>query len=103
MKRLLICFTCKNKIEVKRRKRLKFGDHALAGFKLLETNLNEIFFNYTEFLERNNLLPENQHGFRAKRSTMTAHTNMQNDWTKNSEEGEKTRILIWTIHHMDGT
>ena len=51
----------------------------------------------TEFIEKNNLLPKNQHGFRARRSTMTAHTNMQSDWTKNTEAGEKTGILIWDL------
>ena len=48
----------------------------------------------TEFLE-NNLLPKSQHGFRAKHSTMTAHSNMQKDWIKNSENGLKTGLLIW--------
>ena len=30
----------------------------------------------------NKLLPENQHGFRQKRSTMTALTSMQKEWVK---------------------
>ena len=30
-------------------------------------------------------------------TTMTAHTNMQADWTKNTENGEKTGILIWDL------
>ena len=41
---------------------------------------------FTRFLETNKLLPENQHGFRAKRSTVTALTAMQKEWTKNSED-----------------
>ena len=30
----------------------------------------------TKYLEENKMLPENQHGFRAKRSTMTAWANI---------------------------
>ena len=30
----------------------------------------------TDFIESNNLLPKNQHGFRKMRSTMTAHANI---------------------------
>ena len=37
----------------------------------------------TQFIEANSLLPKGQHGFRAKHSTMTAHVNMQKDWTNN--------------------
>ena len=31
----------------------------------------------TEYMEKNDLLPENQHGFREHRSTMSAHVNVQ--------------------------
>ena len=51
----------------------------------------------TKYLEENNLLPENQHGFRKSRSTMTAHANMQQDWVKNKEEGLKTGLLVWDL------
>jgi hypothetical protein len=51
----------------------------------------------TNHMEKNNLLPNNQHGFRAKRSTMTALTSMQKDWVKNSEEGLITGVLIWDL------
>ena len=51
----------------------------------------------TEFLEKNNLLPKSQHGFRANHSTMTAHSNMQKDWINNSENGLKTGLLIWDL------
>ena len=34
---------------------------------------------------------------RAKHSTMTAHANMKKDWTKNTEEGLMTGILIWDL------
>ena len=51
----------------------------------------------TKFIEENELLPESQHGFRSKRSTMTAHSHMQKDWIVNKEEGLKTGILIWDL------
>ena len=51
----------------------------------------------TNFIEENNILPKNQHGFRKLRSTMTAHANMQQDWIQNKEEGNKTGILIWDL------
>ena len=34
----------------------------------------------TKCIEDNNLLPKSQHGFRKMRSTMTAHSNMQQQW-----------------------
>ena len=46
----------------------------------------------TEFIEKNPLLLENQHGFRARRSTMTAHTNMQSDWIKKYGRRCKNRL-----------
>ena len=49
----------------------------------------------TDFIEDNGLLPESQHGFCRKRSTMTAHSHMQKDWIINKEAGQKTGILIW--------
>ena len=51
----------------------------------------------TRFMEVNGLLPQNQHGFRARRSTMTALTAMQKEWIKNSEDGLVTGILIWDL------
>ena len=52
---------------------------------------------FTKFLESNNLLPENQHGFRANHSTVTALTAMQSEWIRNTEEGLVTGILIWDL------
>ena len=52
---------------------------------------------FTRFLETHNLLPENQHGFRQKRSTMTALTSMQKEWVHNTEEGLITGILVWDL------
>ena len=37
-------------------------------------------------MEDNKLLPESQHGFRAKRSMMTALSEIQRDWIENTEE-----------------
>ena len=48
-------------------------------------------------MEVNGLLPDNQHGFRASRSTMTALTAMQRQWIRNTEEGLITGILIWDL------
>ena len=52
---------------------------------------------FTDYLEKNKLLPENQHGFRAHRSTATALTAMQKEWAANTEEGLITGILIWDL------
>ena len=50
-----------------------------------------------KFMENNGLLPENQHGFRTGRSTMTALTAMQREWIRNSEDGLVTGILVWDL------
>ena len=51
----------------------------------------------SEFLESNNLLPENQHGFRPKRYTMTAREEIQLDWAKNTESNHVSGILLWNL------
>ena len=38
----------------------------------------------TKFMENNNLLPPNQHGFREGRSTMTALSAVQQEWAENT-------------------
>ena len=48
-------------------------------------------------MEDNNLLPKSQHGFRAKRPTMTALSEVQKQWAENSEKKEKTGILMWDL------
>ena len=48
-------------------------------------------------MEINGLLPDNQHGFRASKSTVTALTSMQKEWTRNTEEGLITGFLIWDL------
>ena len=51
----------------------------------------------TQFMETHHLLPENQHGFRAKRSTMTALEAIQNEWANNSQNKLKTGVLLWDL------
>ena len=51
----------------------------VAASKVLEKIVcNQV----TIFFEVNKLLPDNQHGFRAHHSTMTALSAMQKDWIK---------------------
>ena len=70
----------------------------LAASKVLE---KVVCIQTTQFLEENKLLPKGQHGFRAKHSTMTAHEQMQKEWTNNTEEGLLTGILIWDLAAFD--
>ena len=51
----------------------------------------------TKFMEQNKLLPESQHGFRQKRSTMTALTEIQRNWIENTEIKETTGVLFWDL------
>ncbi len=51
----------------------------------------------TKFVETHDLLPNNQHGFRVGRSTMTALSAMQKDWIQNTEEGLTTGVLVWDL------
>ena len=51
----------------------------------------------TQYMEKNSLFPENQHGFRQNRSTMTALAAMQQQWIKKTEGEEKTGILLWDL------
>ena len=51
----------------------------------------------SKYMEDNNLLPPSQHGFRTSRSTMTALTEVQKQWAENSENKEKTGILMWDL------
>jgi hypothetical protein len=65
-----------------------------AASKVLEKVVCE---QLTRFVEVNKILPNNQHGFRANRSTMTALTAMQKEWMKNSEDGLLTGVLVWDL------
>ena len=51
----------------------------------------------TRFAEVHDLLPNDQHGFRAQHSTMTALSSMQKEWIQNSEGGLMTGILVWDL------
>ena len=48
-------------------------------------------------MEEQGLLPDNQHGFRTGRSTMTALNEVQKQWAENTENKEKTGILMWDL------
>ena len=63
----------------------------IAASKDLEKKIcNQV----TRYMEVNGLLPDNQHGLRASRSTMTALTAMQREWIQNTEDGLITGILV---------
>ena len=55
----------------------------------------------TKFMEKHQLLPNNQHGFRTKRSTMTALSSMQQEWTENTDEKKRLEFSSGTCQqHM---
>ena len=51
----------------------------------------------SEYLESNNLLPSNQHGFRPRRSTMSAWHEIQLDWAMKGDEKLVTGVLLWDL------
>ena len=51
----------------------------------------------TKYMESHNLLPSNQHGFRAGRSTMSALTAIQQEWANNTTQGLISGILLWDL------
>jgi exonuclease III len=51
----------------------------------------------SEYLEKNDLLPKNQHGFRPKRSTMSAWQEIQLDWAEKTEQNLVTGVLLWDL------
>ena len=65
-----------------------------AASKLLEMVVNQ---QTSDFLESNNLLPHNQHGFRPLRSTMTAWSDIQSQWAQNCDENKITGVLLWDL------
>ena len=65
-----------------------------AAAKLLE---RVVCTQTSDFMEKNNLLPTNQHGFRAHRSTMTAWADIQQEWAINSEKKNLTGVLLWDL------
>ena len=40
----------------------------------------------TDYMEKNDLLPPNQHGFRTGRSTMSALSSVQQEWAENKAD-----------------
>ena len=77
---------------------LRFSKRAVSCLIVLSKVLEKIVCNQvTEFMEKNDLLPENQHGFRQNRSTMSAHANIQHEWNSNSEKKLITGVLLWDL------
>ena len=56
-----------------------------------------VFDKVTRFFEVHKLLPDNQHGFRAKRSTMTALAEIQRDWTKNTKDKRSRGLVLGPV------
>ena len=65
-----------------------------AASKLLEI---VICSQLSEYLEAKDLLPKNQHGFRPRRSTMSAWNEIQLDWAERTEQGLITGVLLWDL------
>ena len=65
-----------------------------AASKLLEI---VVCSQLSEYLESNNLLPKNQHGFRPRRSTMSAWNEIQLDWAEKTEQNMVTGVLLWDL------
>ena len=65
-----------------------------AAAKVLET---VVCAQMTDYLEKNHLLPKNQHGFRSKRSTMSAWESIQQEWAQRTDEKKVTGVLLWDL------
>ena len=65
-----------------------------AASKLLEI---VVCSQLSDYLEANNLLPKNQHGFRPRRSTMSAWNEIQLDWAEKTEKNLITGVLLWDL------
>ena len=48
-------------------------------------------------MEGNGILPQNQHGFREGRSTMSALAAIQQEWATNTQENLITGVLLWDL------
>ena len=51
----------------------------------------------SKYMEKNELLPNNQHGFRPLHSTTTALLSLQNHLLYSHEEGKSTAMLLWDL------
>ena len=65
-----------------------------AASKVLES---VVLGQISSYFEKLNLLPLQQHGFRAGRSTTTAIASMVSEWTRAHEKGLSTGILLWDL------
>lgn len=61
---------------------------------ILERVVNE---QIEKYMERHNLLGKNQHGFRGKRSTVSAILSMDNQWREDANKGKYTGILLYDL------
>ena len=52
-----------------------------------------VYEQMSDYFEKNKLLPNNQHGFRPQRSTMTAWDEIQQDWAQKTELGNVTGVM----------
>ena len=48
-------------------------------------------------METNGLIPDTQHGFRSKRSTQTAWSQVQQNWAEDTEKKKLTGVLMWDL------
>jgi hypothetical protein len=62
--------------------------------KVLEKIVND---QVSSFMEAHKLLPDNQHGFRPRRSTMTALSGLQQEWASKEEEKMTSGVLLWDL------
>ena len=65
-----------------------------AASKVLES---VVLSQISSYFEKYNLLPQQQHGFRAGRSTTTAVASMVAEWSAAYEAGQSTGILLWDL------
>ena len=65
-----------------------------AASKILE---KVVLTQLEKFVEENDLLPKQQHGFRANRSTETCLASMVAEWSKQYDEKRDTGILLWDL------
>ena len=65
-----------------------------AAAKLLESI---VCSQVTDYMEKNNFIPDTQHGFRKNRSTMTAWQQIQQDWAMQTEKKMTTGVLMWDL------
>ena len=64
--------------------KLKENYHPVSCLVVASKVMEQIVWHQvTRFFELHGLLPDNQHGIRAKRSAMTALSAMQENWVKN--------------------